>query len=410
MLTLIHNIAKLYTPDETGGFGHVTEIENPQILVRDNFIETIAADHRTPDPVSCDQIIDARGCCVLPGFVDAHTHPVFGKTREREFSMRIAGKTYEEIAAAGGGIRNSARVFQRMGVDELKPMTAERLAVFLEYGTTTIEAKSGYGLTVADELKSLQILADLSREQSLEMVPTFLGAHEIPDEFRHRRQEYIQLVINEMIPEVSRRRLAEYCDVFCERGVFTVSESRSILEAAQKYGLRARIHANELHESGGATLAAELRAVSADHLVHVSRQEITAMKEAGVIAILLPLTTFFLRKNEYAPAREFIGQGCPVALATDFNPGSSMCQNMQLVWSVGALKLGLFPGELLWATTIIPARSLQRDRKIGSIAPGKQADLIFLRIPNLDYLPYHLGINHVHLTMKKGRVVYSRYN
>ena len=408
MAILIHNISRLYTPDEQQGYGALQEIRNPQILIRDGLIEEIRTDHYAPGHFSAVQMLDGRGYCILPGFVDAHTHPVFWKTREQEFIMRLSGKSYEEIAAAGGGIRNSAREFQKATKEEIKQLTAGRLRTFLEYGTTTIEAKSGYGLTVADEVKSLEIIAELNREQPLQMIPTFMGAHEIPDAYRNQRGEYIRQIVEEMIPVVARRGLAEYCDVFCEQGVFTVAESRHILETARQYGLLARIHADELHASGGAELAAELGTVTADHLLQVTPEGIKALKRAGVIPVLLPLTTFFLRKDQYAPARNFIEQDCPVALATDFNPGSSMSQNMQLLWSIAALKMGLLPAELLWSTTIIPARSINRAAQLGSIEPGKQADLIFLDIPNLDYLAYHVGINHVIMTMKNGEVVFHR--
>jgi imidazolonepropionase len=340
--------------------------------------------------------------------VDAHTHPVFWKTREQEFIMRLRGKSYEQIAAAGGGIRNSAREFQKAAKGDIKALTARRLSTFLEYGTTTIEAKSGYGLTVADEIKSLEIIAELNCEQPLQMIPTFLGAHEIPDAYQQNRSEYIRQITEEMIPLVARRGLAEYCDVFCEQRVFTVTESRQILVTAGQFGLAGRIHADELHASGGTELAAELGTVTADHLLQISAEGISALKRSGVIPVLLPVTTFFLRQDKYAPARSFIEQGCPPALATDFNPGSCMTQNMQLLWSVAALKMGLLPGELLWSTTLLPARSLNRAGQLGGIEPGKQADLIFMDIPNLDYLAYHLGINHVHMTMKKGKIVFSR--
>jgi imidazolonepropionase len=410
MAILIHNISKLYTADEQRGYGAVRQIDHPQILIGDDLITDIRSAQKSAPAKPGDQILDGRGCCLLPGFVDAHTHPVFWKTREQEFIMRLTGKSYEEVAAAGGGIRNSAREFQKADKQEIKHLTARRLQVFLEYGTTTIEAKSGYGLTVSDELKALEIIAELNNEQPLQMIPTFLGAHDIPDAYRDRRQEYIRLVVEEMIPQVARRSLAEYCDVFCEQGVFSREESRYILETAKRYGLHTRIHADELHASGGAELAAEIGAATADHLIKVSEEGIAVLKKAGVIPILLPLTTLFLRQDGYAPARAFIDHDCPVALATDFNPGSSMTQNMQLVWSVAALKMGLLPGELLWSTTIIPARSLNRADRIGGIEKGKQADLIFLNIPNLDYLPYHIGINHVLMTMKKGKIVFNKNN
>jgi len=408
MTTIIHNISKLYTADIHGGYGAVWEIRNPQIVIQDGLIAEIINDPKTSPSKSAEYNLDARGCCVLPGFVDAHTHPVFWKSREQEFIMRLGGKSYEEIAAAGGGIRNSAREFQKAGKEKIKQLTAQRLRVFLEYGTTTIEAKSGYGLSVTDELKSLEIIAELNREQPLQLIPTFLGAHEIPDEYRNNRRDYIKLIVEEMIPQVARRGLAEYCDVFCEPDVFTTEESRYILTTAKRYGLHNRIHADELHAYGGAELAAEIQAATADHLTHITAQGIIALKAAGVIPVLLPLTTLFLRQDTYAPAREFINQGWPPALATDFNPGSSMTQNMQLLWSVAALKMGLLPGELLWSTTLIPARSINRAEQIGSIENGKQADLIFLDIPNLDYLPYHMGINHVSMTMKKGKVEFNK--
>ncbi len=399
----IHNILHAYTADRDGGFGAVRRFDNPQLLIEDGVIQYIG-----DDPVNnYDMSIDAGGCCLLPGFVDAHTHPVFSKTRESEFIMRVQGKDYEEIAASGGGIRNSARHFQQTPKSEIKENTRRRISFFLEYGTTTIEAKSGYGLSTEDEIKALEIINELNAETALEMLPTFLGAHEVPDDYRRNRKAYVDKVCEEMIPRVAERNLAGFCDVFTEKGVFDLLETRRILEAAARHGLKARIHADELHPFGGAELAAEMRALSADHLVEISDEGIRKMAEAGVVPILLPATTFFLRKEKYAPARKMIEAGCQVALATDFNPGSSMTQNMQLVWTIAALKMGLMPGELLWATSINPARSLEADNRIGCVEPGMQADLILMEIPNLEYLPYHFGINHVRMTMKRGKVVYK---
>jgi imidazolonepropionase len=408
MLTLIKNIAKLYSPDVMGSYGSVIELANPSLLLENTKIKKIFHGAFIPSSVRPDIEIDARDACILPGFVDAHTHPVFWQTRENEFLMRLQGKSYQEIAAAGGGIRNSARNFRSAGKDEIKKVTKARLLKFLEHGTTTIEAKSGYGLSTEDEIKSLEIIAELNREQSLEMVPTFLGAHEVPDAYQKRRTAYIQLIIDEMLPQIAERKLAKYCDVFCEKDVFSIEETRLILEAAAKNGLKGRIHADELSAFGGAELAADVKALTADHLVNVSDEGIWSLSKAGVIAILLPITTFFLRKDHYAPAVKMLEYGCQIALATDFNPGSAMTQNMQLVWSVAALKMGLVPGELLWATTIIPARSLELDHMIGSIEENKQADFVLLDIPNLEYLPYHIGINHVLMTIKKGKVAYRK--
>jgi imidazolonepropionase len=409
MKTFIKNIGNLYTPNLNGRYGDITHMKNVSLSVKNGIIDRIYPEaNLNIDGFS--NIIDAQALTVLPGFVDAHTHPVFWNTRETEFLMRIKGKSYEEIAQAGGGIRNSARDFQSADKSAIKIKTITRLKKFLEYGTTTIEAKSGYGLSFEGEIKSLEIISELNKEQDLEMVPTFLGAHEIPDEYRSKREDYIRLIIEEMLPEVAKHQLAEFCDVFCEKDVFTIEESRRILEAAHEHGLSARVHADELSAFGGAELAAELSAATADHLVKVTDQGIKLMAEKNVIPILLPVTTFFLQKNQYAPARKMLSQNCQVALATDFNPGSSMTQNMSLVWSIAALKLRMLTGELLWATTIIPAKSLDRDQQIGSIDIGKKSDLILMDIPNLDYLAYHIGINHVVMTIKNGKIVYNKYN
>ena len=405
MSLLIKNIGNLYTPLNDSAYGEVEHITNCHIYIENHTITRIIREGALPE---AESVIDAQGQTVLPGFVDAHTHPVFWLTREAEFIMRIQGKSYEEIAQAGGGIRNSVRRFREASKEEIKTVTRRRLSRFFEYGTTTIEAKSGYGLSFEDEIKSLEIIKELAAEYPLEMKATFLGAHEIPDEYQDKREAYIKLIKEKMIPYVAENGLADYCDVFCEKGVYTVEETRDILEEAGKYGLKARIHADELNPFGGAELAGELKALTADHLVRASDAGIKAMADNGVIPVLLPGTTFFLRKDEYAPARKMIEAGCRPALATDFNPGSSATQNMQLIWSIAALKMGMLPNELLWATTLIPAQSLEMGNKIGSIETGKQADLLILDIPNLNFLPYNYGMNNVRYTIKKGTVVYKR--
>jgi imidazolonepropionase len=406
MKLLLKNIDRLYTPLTQARYGEIETLQQVHLLIEDGQISSILSrDERLPD---ADQTIDAVGKTLLPGFVDAHTHPVFWKTREDEFILRTQGKSYEEIAAAGGGIRNSVRRFREAGKEQIKAITAKRIARFFEFGATTIEAKSGYGLSTLDELKALEIISELNSEQPLEMIPTFLGAHEVPDEYRADRRAYIDLLINETIPLVAEKKLARFCDVFCEHGVFSVDESREILIAAKKYDLQIRIHADELSAFGAAELAAEMGAASADHLLMVSDQGIRDMASSGVIPVLLPGTAFFLGKNQYAPARKMIEAGCFPAVATDFNPGSSMTQNMQLIWTIAALRLHLLPGELLWATTLTAARSLGIEERVGSIESGKQADLVLLDIPNLNYLPYHYGVNHTWMTIKKGRIVYSQ--
>jgi len=404
MSLLIKDISKLYTPTADLNYGQVKELKDVSVLIENGKIQTIfLSNHSLPN---ADQVIDASGKTLLPGLIDAHTHPVFWKTREDEFIMRVQGKSYEEIAEAGGGIRNSVRRFREADKAAIKQVTRDRIKKFLEFGVTTIEAKSGYGLSTADEIKALEIINELNDEQPLQMIPTFLGAHEVPDEYQNNRRAYIKLIKNEMLPLVAERKLAKYCDVFCEQGVFTVDESREILSAAKKYNLEARIHADELSPFGGAEMAAEINARTADHLVQISDQGIADMAATGVIPVLLPGTTFFLGKDDYAPARKMLDAGCQVALSTDFNPGSSTTQNLQLIWTIAALKLKMLPVEILWATTLTAARSLSLDDEIGSIEEGKQADLILLDIPNLNYLAYHYGINHTWITVKKGEIVF----
>lgn len=398
----LKNISGIYSPDILKPYGSLIIRNNVNIIIEKGLITEIS-----DKTYSADKTIDCSGKLVLPGFVDCHTHPVFWKTREDEFIMRIQGKSYEEIAQAGGGIRNSARHFREASKDEIKSITETRIRKFLEYGTTTIEAKSGYGLSTGDEIKSLKIISELNDQQPLEMVPTFLGAHEVPDIYQNNRNEYIKIINEEMIPRVAAKNLAVFCDVFCEKGVFTVEESRLILDTGKKYGLIPKLHADELNAFGGAELAAEVKAVSADHLVKISPRGIEKMAKAGIIAVLLPGTTFFLGKDDYAPARQMLKNGCELAVATDYNPGSSVTQNMQLMWTIGALKLKLLPNELLWSTTYVAAKAIKMEDKIGSVDVGKQADLIVLDIPNLNYLPYHYGINHIIYTIKKGRIVYG---
>ncbi len=402
---VFYNIGRVYTPDGASGYGKVRELKDVQILVDNDRIVRVAGND---EELEAEQRINCRGLTLLPGFVDAHTHPVFYNTREEEFIMRVRGKSYEEIAAAGGGIRNSVRKFRQAGKEEIKELTRARIHTFLEYGTTTIEAKSGYGLSTADELKSLEIIRELNEEQYLEMVPTFLGAHEIPDAYQSRRGEYIDLLCNEMIPKVAEENLARFCDVFCEKGVFTVEESRRILECGKGYGLKPKLHADELYPFGGAELSAEVGAISADHLLEISDEGIARMKEENVLAVLLPGTTFFLGKDRYAPARKMLEAGLDVAIATDFNPGSSTTQNMQLMWTISALKMKMLPGEILWAVTRSAARAIQMEDVVGSIEEGMQADFVLLDIPNLNYLPYHYGVNHTVMTIKKGHIVYRK--
>jgi imidazolonepropionase len=384
-------------------------IESASVAVRGDHIAAVGTDREVAERVRIGahtEVIDASGRVVLPGFVDPHTHPVFAGTREEEFELRIKGASYPEIAAAGGGIRSSVRRLRAASGEQLRREALPRLDRLLAHGTTTIEAKSGYGLDMANELKSLKVIAQLNRDHPVDLVPTFLGAHEVPDEYRQDREAYIRLVEEEMIPRVAQGDLAEFCDIFCEQDVFTVPESRRILTAARKAGLKLKLHADELAASGGSQLAAELGAVSADHLVHTDTDGIAAMAAAGVIPVLLPGTTFFLGSDRYAPAREMIAAGLPVALATDLNPGSCMTESMPMILTLACLKMGLLPSEAICAATVNAAWAVDRGSMVGSLEEGKRADLTVWKMDNYKILPYHYGVNLADTVIKSGRVVY----
>jgi len=352
--------------------------------------------------------IDANGAVVTPGFIDPHTHPVFSKTREDEFENRIMGKTYMEIAEAGGGIRASVRDLRETSKAILTKKTIERLDTMLSYGTTTIEAKSGYGLSTEAEIKSLEIINNLNETHPVDLIPTFLGAHEVPDEYRNKREDYIDLLINEMIPKVAKEKLAVFCDIFCEEGVFDIEESRKIMSAAKKAGLKLKFHADELGSSGGAELAAELGAVSADHLVYISDKGIKAMAEAGTIAVLLPGTCFSLGLKDYAPARKMIESGVVVSLSTDCNPGSSFTESLPMIITLAGLNYKMTAAESISAVTVNAACAVDMGGKIGMLRDGLPADLVLWKIHDYREIPYHYGVNLVHNVIKKGKIVVNR--
>lgn len=407
MVKILHNIKAIISASLKSKWNNPDILTDYAIAIENDLIKEIDSPQKLIKKYPDTEKIDGKNYLAFPGFVDPHTHPVFYKTREEEFEMRIQGKTYEEIAAAGGGIRNSVRAFRRASFEEIAKLTYHRIQKFLEYGTTTIEAKSGYGLSLEDELKALRILKKLSQLIPITIVPTFLGAHEIPDEYRKNRKKYIDILINDMIPAVTEEKLAVFCDVFCEKDVFTVTESERILMAAKDHGLIPKLHADELHYTGGAELAAKVKAISADHLLMISDEGIAAMKKANVIPVLLPGTAFFLGKKDYAPARKMIETGLPVALATDFNPGSSMTQNMQLILSIAAINMKMIPAEVFGAATINSARAIGLEKEAGSIEVGKKADIILLDIPDYKYIPYHYGINHVKMVIRHGQIVHQ---
>ncbi len=353
--------------------------------------------------------IEASGKVVLPGFIDSHTHLVFAGTREKEFELRLQGASYQEIAAKGGGIKSTVHKTRQAGKEELFQIGKRHLDQMLSLGTTTVEAKSGYGLSIKDEIKMLEVLRDLDRAHPVDVVPTFMGAHEIPPEYAGRKENYVRLVIEEMIPAVAEQKLAVFCDVFCEQGVFSPEESRRILEAGKRCGLEAKIHADELTSLGGAELAAELGAVSADHLLFASDKGMESLAEKGVVATLLPGTAFFLFLGRYAPARRMIEKGVTVALASDFNPGSCMTQSLPLITTLACTQMRMTPAEAILGITLHAAMALKKEKEIGSLEAGKQADFVILDIPDYRHLSYHFGINHVWKVIKKGRVVGGGY-
>ena len=355
-----------------------------------------------------DREMDATGKVVMPGLIDAHTHLIFAGSRENEFEQRIQGLSYQEIAGRGGGILSTVEATRRSSFDELLVLGRKRLDRMLSKGVTTVEAKSGYGLSLRDEVKILRVMKALQESHSIELVPTFLGAHTLPKEFREDRARYMSLLTEEMIPEVAQERLAEFCDVFCEEKAFTLEESKKILETGRRYGLKPKIHADQLSPGGGAELAAEVRACSADHLDFASPEGVRKMAEKGVTAVLLPGASFFLSMQKYPPARDMIEQGVAVSLATDLNPGSSMTESLPMMMTMGCTMYKLLPREVIQATTIHAARSMGREKEIGSLEVGKQADLLILDIPNYRYLPYHFGVDHVEYVIKKGKIVYHR--
>ena len=354
--------------------------------------------------------LDLGGRCVTPGLIDPHTHPVFGGSREEEFVLRLKGRPYTEIAAAGGGIRSTVRATRAATEAALEARLRGHADRFLDHGTTTIEAKSGYGLDPEQELKLLRVIARVTADHPLDLIPTFLGAHEVPDEWRHDPDGYLQLVIDTMIPQVVAAGLAESCDIFCEKGVFEIAASRTLLQAAKAAGLRLRVHADEIAPLGGAELCAEMGADSADHLVMISDRGIEALAASGTTAVLLPATSLILRLERDAPGRRMIAAGCRVALATDFNPGTSWCRSMPLLFGLAAARLRLTPFEALRAATWEAAVSLHREHRIGALTPGRQADLVVWDCPNHRHLAYCLGEVRPWQVWKRGVLVRAQGN
>lgn len=418
---LIENLAEIATPlgstprrgAEQAAVARLRDGSGVEILCRDGRLAFVGS--RSERERLCGELadvprLDGRRGTAVPGFVDGHTHLPWAGSREDEFVQRLAGRSYQEIAAAGGGILSTVRATRAADGDALVELALGRLRWMLSCGTTTAEAKSGYGLSLGDELKQLEAIRAAAALQPVELVPTLLAAHEVPAEYRHRREAYLDLVCDEIVPAAAERGLARFCDVFCERGVFSAAESRRVLEAGRRHGLLPRLHADEFADSGGAQLAAELGALSADHLMAVSPAGVDALAAAGVTALLLPGTSFFLAKRIYAPARRLIAAGVPVALGTDCNPGSSYTESLPTIAQLAVFELGMSIAEALTAVTLNPACSLGLGAEIGSLEAGKRADIVLLDAPNLLHLAYHYGVNPVRSVVKAGREVYRAGN
>ena len=396
-------------PRVGGELRQLSIIEDGALFVRGDRIEIADRRREVERLINGDcEVIDAGRRVVMPGFVDAHTHPVFAGLRANEFEQRAGGATYREIAARGGGIRSTVRATRNASLSDLIKAGKRYSEWFLRGGTTTIEAKSGYGLTIEDELKILRAIRQLNSETPLRYVSTFLGAHDIPAEYRSRRATYVSLVINEMLPRVVEEKLAEYCDVFCEADVFTNDETRQILSAARGQGLGLRVHADQLSLSGGARLAAELNAATADHLEHTDAAGIAALKAAKVQPVLLPGSVYALGSRQYPPAREMIDAGLGIVLATDFNPGSSPTPSIPMVLSLACTQMRMTPAEAVSAATINAAYSLRRGDEIGSLEKGKCADFVIHDCEDYRELAYFFGVEHARQVYASGNLVFDR--
>lgn len=404
---LIANIGVLATPTGSAAQagpdqGRVRLLRNAWVRVEDGAVAAVGTGRPEAPPDA--QVLDAAGRLVTPGLVDAHTHLIFGGWRQNELGLKLHGKTYLEIQNAGGGIQSTTNATRAASEEELTRKAERALDEMLRFGVTTMEAKSGYGLATEHELKALQVIKNLNDRHVMDIVATFMGAHLVPAEYKANRAEYIRLVCEEMMPRVKEQGIAKFCDVFCEADTFTVEESRQVLEAGLKYGLRPKIHADEIEAIGGSVLAGEIGAISAEHLIVCPPEGIASMAGGGVVACLLPATSFYLGVV-FAPARDMVNAGVPVAMATDFNPGSCPCLNLQFVINLGCLKYKLTPEEVLTAVTLNAACAIDMADKVGTAEPGKQGDLVIWDAPDLDYICYRMGSNLVKTVVKKGAVV-----
>ena len=392
----LENIGCLITESNAG----LDYTYNTSLVIENEFIASIGKG-------SADKAINCNGKMVSAGFVDSHTHLIFNNLRTDEHQQRLSGATYEEIAKKGGGIVSSIESVRSATRKELFDKAYLRLDRFLSLGTTTIEAKSGYGLDTESEIKSLQVIKELSEAHPVEILPTFMGAHAFPGDYKNKKEEYVSLLIDEMIPEVKRQGIAKFIDVFCEDGYFNIDQSRRILEAGKSAGLTPRIHADEFYNFGASIMAGEVGAISADHLMKIDQKGIQSLKNNNVVATLLPGTTFFLNKNSYAPARKLIDSNITVALATDFNPGSCHIQSMSFIITLAVMKMQMSVEEAFLAATLHGAQAIGLQDEIGSIAVGKKADLILWDISSLSEIPYYVSDHQIRYVIKNGEIVFG---
>ncbi|KAB2880610.1 imidazolonepropionase [bacterium] len=380
-------------------------IENGSLACSSGVITWFGPAEAKPEEFEPVETLKASDCIVLPGLIDSHTHTVFAGSREDEFELKLKGATYQEIATRGGGIKNTMRATRKATRDELTAIGLERLRNAIAFGITTIEIKSGYGLSFDDEIKILEVIRSLRSLVPIDIASTFLGAHTLPPEFFENRQDYIGLICEKMIPYIAENKLAEFCDAFCEANVFSIDETRRVFETAKHHGLKLKLHADQLTNSGGAELCAEMGAVSADHLETISERGIDALAKSNVVAGLLPGCSFFLRM-QYPPALKMIEAGIPIALATDFNPGSCMTQNLQMIMSIACTQMRMSPAEVVRAVTLHAARALERN-DIGNIKTGMKADFALFRAPNYQFIPYNFAQNHIRHVVKNGKIIFN---
>jgi imidazolonepropionase len=409
MNLLIRNIKQLVTVNSNGmpfksgkEMSDLGIVENATVLIENGIFKWIGRNVEFTQTVNENiESIDASDLVGLPGFVDSHTHLLFAGTREDEFAMRIEGKTYQEIAQDGGGILNTVQATRAATKKELKKLARRHLDTMLTEGTTTVEIKSGYGLNEQDEIKMLEAINNLTEECLMDIVSTFLGAHAIPPEFKNNSNGYVDLICTRMLPYIAQRKLAKFCDAFCEQGYFSVEQCRRIYETAKLLGMNIKIHADQIMQIGASKLAAEMGAISADHLEQIDAAGITALKQSRTIATILPGVSFFLH-NDYPPARKIIDTGIPLAIASNFNPGTCMSYSIPLMMTIACAQMSMTPEEAITASTLNGAAALGLSEKLGSIEVGKQADIVLYDVPSYRYLAYHFGTNHVAKVIKHG--------